>query len=45
MEGLRRECLLDDLRQRIRHMKQGPDGLPYMVTDEDEGAILRIEPR
>jgi len=26
-------------------MKQGPDGLPYMVTDEDEGAILRIEPR
>ncbi len=44
MEELRRESLLVDLRQRIRDVKQGPDGLLYVVTDEDEGAVLRIEP-
>ena len=43
-EELRREVLLDDLRQRVRDVRQGPDGLLYAVTDEDEGAILRIEP-
>jgi glucose/arabinose dehydrogenase len=45
MEELRRESLLVDLRQRIRDVKQGPDGLLYVLTDEDEGAVLRIEPR
>jgi glucose/arabinose dehydrogenase len=45
MEELRRESLLVELRQRIRDVKQGPDGLLYVVTDEDEGAVLRIEPR
>jgi glucose/arabinose dehydrogenase len=43
-QELRREVLLDDLRQRIRDVRQGPDGLLYVVTDEDEGAILRIAP-
>ncbi len=45
MEELRRESLLTDLRQRIRDVQQGPDGLLYVITDEDEGAVLRIEPR
>jgi len=40
----RREWLLTDLKQRIRDVRQGPDGLLYVVTDEDAGAILRIEP-
>ena len=44
MEELRRESLLVDLRQRIRDVKQGPDGLLYVATDEVQGAILRIEP-
>ena len=44
MEELRREALLRDLRQRIRDVRQGPDGLLYVVTDEKEGAVLRIEP-
>jgi len=44
MEELRRESLLVELRQRIRDVAQGPDGLLYVVTDEDEGAVLRIEP-
>jgi aldose sugar dehydrogenase len=45
MEELRRESLLVDLRQRVRDVKQGPDGLLYVLTDEDEGAVLRIEPK
>jgi glucose/arabinose dehydrogenase len=44
-EELRREVLLADLRQRIRDVRQGPDGLLYVVTDEaEDGAVLRIEP-
>jgi glucose/arabinose dehydrogenase len=44
MEELRRESLLVDLRQRIRDVRQGPDGLLYVVTDMEEGAVLRLEP-
>ena len=44
MEELRREALLVDLRQRIRDVRQGPDGLLYLLTDEKPGAVLRIEP-
>ena len=44
MEELRRESLLVDLRQRIRDVRQSPDGYLYVVTDQKEGALLRIEP-
>jgi glucose/arabinose dehydrogenase len=44
MEEMRRESLLVDLRQRIRDIRQGPDGLLYVLTDMEEGAVLRIEP-
>jgi glucose/arabinose dehydrogenase len=44
MEELRRESLLVDLRQRIRDVRQGPDELLYLVTDAEDGAVLRIEP-
>jgi aldose sugar dehydrogenase len=43
-EEIRREALFVELRQRIRNVRQGPDGLLYVLTDEDDGAILRIEP-
>jgi glucose/arabinose dehydrogenase len=36
--------LLADLKQRIRDVKQGPDGNLYVTTDEVDGAILKIEP-
>ncbi|MCP5144222.1 MAG: PQQ-dependent sugar dehydrogenase [Gammaproteobacteria bacterium] len=45
MQELRRETLLDDLGQRIRDVKQGPDGYLYVSTDEKQGAIMRIGPR
>ncbi len=43
-EELRRESMLRDFRQRIREVREGPDGFLYLLTDEDEGALLRIEP-
>jgi glucose/arabinose dehydrogenase len=32
-----------DTGERIRDLAQGPDGLIYAITDEDDGRILRIE--
>ena len=43
-QELRRETLLTELHQRIRDVRQGPDGLLYVLTDEDDGALLRLEP-
>lgn len=44
MEEIRRESMLREFRQRIREVRQGPDGFLYLLTDEDDGALLRIEP-
>lgn len=44
MGELRRETLLEPLHQRLRDVRQGPDGLLYVITDEDDGALMRIEP-
>jgi glucose/arabinose dehydrogenase len=44
-EELRREPMLMELGQRIRDVRQGPDGLLYVLTAEEDGALLRIEPR
>jgi glucose/arabinose dehydrogenase len=44
MEEIRRESMLREFRQRIREVREGPDGFLYLLTDEDEGALLRIEP-
>ncbi|MCY4598317.1 MAG: PQQ-dependent sugar dehydrogenase [Acidobacteria bacterium] len=41
---VRQQSLLRELKQRIREVRQGPDGLIYVLTDEDDGALLRIEP-
>ncbi len=38
------ERFLQDLGERIRDVRQGPDGLIYFLTDSPEGRILRIEP-
>lgn len=44
LEELRRESLLGELHQRIRDVRQGPDGLLYVITDEEDGVLLRLEP-
>ena len=30
--------------RRVRDVRQGPDGYLYLLTDEDDGALLRIVP-
>ena len=39
-----RQSLLMELKQRIRDVRQGPDGLVYVLTDEENGALIRLEP-
>lgn len=38
------ERLLQDLRQRVRDVRASRDGLLYLLTDEDDGSLLRLEP-
>ena len=43
-QEVRREALLTELRQRIRDVRQGPDGYLYVLTEEDDAILARIEP-
>lgn len=38
------ECMLTQFGQRLRDVRQGPEDLIYVLTDETGGAMLRIEP-
>jgi glucose/arabinose dehydrogenase len=40
---VKEERLFKELNERIRDVRQGPDGYLYMLTDSDEGVLLRIE--
>jgi aldose sugar dehydrogenase len=50
LEELRRESLLADLHLRIRFVRQGPDEMLYVLSEENgrgsgkDGAVLRLEP-
>ncbi|MFI4931984.1 MAG: PQQ-dependent sugar dehydrogenase [Burkholderiales bacterium] len=37
------ERLLESLKERIRDVRQGPDGWLYVITDNADGRILRLE--
>ena len=39
------EHLLTDRGQRVRDVRQGPDGALYLVTDEKSGELWKITPR
>lgn len=41
---LREERLLGTLNERIRDVRQGPDGWIYLLTDNPDGRILRVTP-
>jgi glucose/arabinose dehydrogenase len=43
-EELHRESMLREIQQRIRDVRQGPDGFLYILTAENEGALMRMEP-
>jgi aldose sugar dehydrogenase len=42
---VKEEKLLENLGKRIRDVKEGPDGLLYLLTDESRGELLRLRPR
>jgi glucose/arabinose dehydrogenase len=54
LEELRRESLLTDLHLRVRFVRQGPDGLLYVLVEgsgvaggagpDENSAVLRLEP-
>ena len=38
------ERMLHELGERIRDVRNGPDGALYLLTDNDKGRILRVTP-
>jgi aldose sugar dehydrogenase len=42
---VREERLLPNLNQRVRDVRQGPDGFIYLLTDARDGELLRLLPR
>lgn len=44
MHETQRETMVTELRQRIRDVSQGPDGYIYLLTEEENGAVIRLEP-
>ena len=38
------ERMLEDLEERFRDVRQGPDGLIYLLTDHPDGMLVRLEP-
>ncbi len=42
---VKEEKLLPDLNQRVRDVRQGPDGLIYLLTDHVRGQLLRLQPK
>jgi glucose/arabinose dehydrogenase len=43
-KAVKEERLLADLHERIRDVRQGPDGALYLLTDNRTGRILRVAP-
>ncbi|HTH10741.1 MAG TPA: PQQ-dependent sugar dehydrogenase [Acidovorax sp.] len=41
----REEKLLQGNGERIRDVRQGPDGLLYLLTDSPQGRLLRLQPQ
>ena len=41
---VKEERLLQNLNERLRDVRQGPDGALYLLTDNDNGRILRVTP-
>jgi glucose/arabinose dehydrogenase len=44
-EVVLQEIMLRELKARIRDVREGPDGLLYLLTDDTKGLILRLRPR
>ncbi len=45
MKVLGQELLLEELEERIRDVRSGPDGFLYVLTDSPDGRVIRLEPK
>lgn len=43
-KAVKEERLLQGLHERIRDVRQGPDGALYLLTDDSAGRVLRVAP-
>ena len=41
---VKEERMLKGVLGRIRDVRQGPDGFVYLLTDESNGVLARLEP-
>jgi glucose/arabinose dehydrogenase len=39
------ERLFTELGQRVRDVKVGPDGAVWLLTDDEDGKLLRVTPK
>ncbi len=44
LEPIHEEVLLEELGERIRDVRTGPDGYLYILTDSDDGILGKLEP-
>lgn len=44
-EVVEQQRLLEDLDERLRDVRMGPDGAIYLLTDSAQGRVLRVTPR
>ncbi len=44
-EIIKEERLLERALGRIRDVRSGPDGFLYLLTDENDGSLVRLEPK
>ena len=38
------EAMLEDFGERIRDVREGPDGALYLLTDNPQGRVLKVRP-
>jgi glucose/arabinose dehydrogenase len=41
---VKEERFLEGVLGRVRDVREGPDGLVYLLTDENPGGLYRLEP-
>lgn len=44
-QAIHEERMLGDVLGRIRDVRQGPDGRVYLLTDADNGKLVRLLPQ
>ena len=43
-DSVSEEILFTEIGERIRDVRVGPDGMLYILTDSDQGRVIRVVP-